>query len=273
MPGKRMAFGALTLLLVGAAGFAGQPKPKTYLLRYRFLAGQQLRYRTTVNVRAAMPGASTGPDSPTLSGAGESALKVLQVNPDGSAQISGSQRVFYEGPGGKSPGSGTIGYTLTPLGRMKNVRLPGITNAQWMGRLMNPDALAMIPAVLPARPVRPGDRWTSTMPNPLRGGRPMTVSTRFVQVEMVSGMETARLQQYFAVPVSLDVQQGRTLLKVTGKVTITAATNFATQAGRVVRSALVGSGAIRFGSAGKPASQAPPTTVRFRMNGTMNLIK
>ena len=224
------------------------------LLRYKFRAGQVDRYSVSVRVEVDAPPEIGELNARTVRASGGTTLRVVKVNADGSAVVRAEVEPLRVRGSRPDPTLSTQIVTLrmTPRGESPAGKLVRGRAVSPKDLLVDPSALSRLAAVLPAAPVKPGDRWTFQAPNPFQPAGKITVNSRYFAADSVEGTPTARIHQTMSIPIALRLlpPKGGGTVRVHGALKVNSAIQFAPSLGKVVRSSASGSGALRLTPAG-----------------------
>jgi len=207
----RQIFGRLALAtLLGASSLApfaahadDAPAGGALLLRMKFTQGEQRRYRFTSLTQLDMPGLPAQLAS-GMRISGEFGIQILAVNPDGSAKVKVVQGPMEVEPNisafGASKGGASCEGTVSTTGKI-NLNSATCGNTPEVKLLER--AVSGLRAVLPEKPVKPGDSWRMpveldlpTTPGAPPGAKPNLrgdATLTFRKVEKVDGRNCAQI--------------------------------------------------------------------------------
>jgi hypothetical protein len=240
------------VLLAGLAGSVAGAVGESQAaqkLRYRFAPGQVDQYAVDVRLKI-----DSSDQNPELSGRsfwakGTNTVRVVNVNPDRSARIQVSVaplRVV-----GTSPDPGAVpqvvNLTMSPTGEGPGAKLVRGKPAGARDLFVDPSALARVTAILPAQPVKPGDRWSYTAANPFSGSGAITIENRYFGPVPVEGKPSARIHQFTRIPLNFEMQQpgGKEFVSAKGALKVFTALHFSPSLGKPLRSSAQGIGTVR----------------------------
>ncbi len=277
MGSRWIGAGAVAVALIGAGIFTWVTVngSQAYKLRYKFHPGQADRYKLDLHVDISSPDEKA---TPMWTASGSMLLKVVRVDPDGSAQIVTDTRKLTVTALGKSRPGNLEGasFTLTPLGQIKNPRLSAEhRSADLIQNLVSSDALAVSAIQFQQKAIRPGEHWNAPISSPMIGASPGVADTRLMKVETIAGTRIALLQRSLDTPVGFSLHQPSSDDNVTlsGRIVVDSSVRFALDAGRVEGTHLSGGGDIVMSAASGKGQNASPVTLHLNMNMTTERIK
>ncbi len=236
------------------------------LLRYRFTTGQVDKY--LVDVRVKVNSAERIPEltTRTIRGTGSNFVRVLKVNPDGSARIQiDVQPLRMAGARDSTLTTQSVTFTLNPRGKGPTATLVRGKALSPSDLFVDPSALSRLGAILPPNRVKPGDQWTSTTPNPFQSTGYVTISSRYFAPDRVHGVPTVRIHQTMMLPIATRMipPGGTGIVKAHGWMKVNSAVHFAHSLGKVIRSSSLGNGKVRLTTQSKGA---PEESVTLTLN-------
>jgi hypothetical protein len=223
--------------------------PTAQKLRYKFAAGQVDKYRIDVGVKVDSPEPIPELSKRTLRGTGRNTYRTLKVNPNGTAHLAVDVEPLTLRGSRQDPSLVTqhVELVMTPLGESASAKLVRGKAVSTQSLLLDPSALSRLGAVLPARPVSPGDRWTTTAPNPFQPAGKITVTNRYFLADRFKGKFTARIHQTMNIPIGLRLSQpgGSGIVRVHGALKVNTAIQFSPTLGKILQTSSFGAGTVR----------------------------
>jgi hypothetical protein len=247
---------------------------KSYLLRYKFKAGQKDIYKTMMTVQVSLPGQPAGNGMFAVSGNGDTVYHVLRIKPSGSAMVDISSPNFVmSNSSAPAPHNvKTVRAMISPRGEMSQVTFPStMSRGPLMSSVVNPQSFSATSALLPLKGVKVGDTWIMYRTNFVRGAKPIKVVTRFMKIVNADHLSTVLLRSVYTIPVSTKVTQpgGVGPLQIKGTIHVTSLENFAPDQGKLVKMSLTGGGAVAVIAAGTQ-KEAPNMNMNLQITVTMD---
>ncbi|HZO88710.1 MAG TPA: hypothetical protein VFB38_10265 [Chthonomonadaceae bacterium] len=275
-------WGLCALLLLPLMAYAGQGANGPFLLRMRFKQGEINKYRTMVQATMTM----TQPNQPqpmtipiTMNMVQEQ--KVLRADPNGGGEVIVTL-MDQHNTLGTQPMVGQNIPPLTlrfdPLGRATSIKgIPANNPASNMlNGPMNVSGLIGVGVSLPARAVKPGDKWTQPISLPGITGVGKATST-FLRVENVGHFRTARIRTRVSIPMNMLMDArgqptrsaSQAILTMAGSTAMTVDNNLAIAEGKLIKAG--GNGVITLAmKPNRPARSGPrpgvPNNMKMRIS-------
>ena len=266
----------IALVLLLPAFSCAQNPPRTQgpqPLRYRFSPGQVDRYSVDVRVKVDSEERISELTSRTIRGTGSNTLSVERVNPDGSARI----RIKVEplrmaGSQDTTLSPQVVAFPMNPRGEGPTAKLVRGKAVSSRDLFVDPSALSRLGAILPSQPVKPGDSWSSTAPNPFQPKGDVTITSRYFAPDRVQGVPTVRIHQTMTLPIGMRLIQpgGTDIVRAHGAMKVNSAVHFAPTLGKVIRSSSLGSGKVRLTSGSGGANES--TTLTLNVDAVSELV-
>ncbi len=264
---------ALPLALTVLCGpVNGGPTP-TYTLRYRFRAGQVDRYNVDLTFDASSTDGSISAPAGRR-GNSTTTIKVLRVRADGVAVIQAAVQGFQMlGPFGARGTDQAIIYTFSPLGTGHMVSGPRVQPGNALGAL-EASAATRLGVTLPLKPVKPGDTWSSTIPDPTGSKTPIKVSSRLFSVTTARDRMDVRIHQFFLLPISTTVKlPGGTPTRVSGFMSVTSAADFSPTLGKLIRNSVSGRARLHLAGTSRNGTLGDAIQVQMKTDIVVDLIQ
>jgi hypothetical protein len=214
-----------------------QTSPPTYLLRYKFRKGEELRYAIFSKVQST-------------TGKTQAEMKVLRVKGERawlSASLLNPLIGLLTAPSDPSAGlhpvpmSTSVTYLVTSTGSVTPVVEAGGVKPS-TGRVFYQSIVTETMSLLPSRRVKPGDEWPVETANLGLDRRKRQARARLESVEGPKGQEVARISLYYSVPVYLVLGDSKT--RVSGDIGVSEVTTLSVRRGRVLRRVMTASGTM-----------------------------
>ena len=245
------------------------------LLRYRFTTGQVDRYLVDVQVKVESAERIPELTTRTIRGTGSNFVRVLKVNPDGSARIQIEvQPLRMAGARDSTLSPQSVTFTMNPRGEGPTAKLVRGKALSPNDLFVDPSALSRLGAILPSNRVKPGDRWTSTAPNPFQSTGDVTISSRYFAPDLVHGVPTVRIHQTMMLPIGTRMipPGGTGVVKAHGWLKVNSAIHFAPTLGKVIRSSSLGNGKVRLTTLSK-GSPEESVTLALNVDAVSELVE
>lgn len=250
---------ALTIIFSHCTLRSGAQVGGAISLKYKFKAGDILKYQTNGSLSVPLPSmgpatgskaAATKPQTFSLPMNSTQQVKILKVLPMGAATLEittvGSSASPIGTGGAPTPSKLTL--TSSQYGELSNSK--GVNTSGSMagiGAVTGVGALGSISIYLPSKSVRPGDSWSQTVSVP-QMSQPGTVNATFVKLSQVGHYKTAHIKLRISIPVSTMVDDHGSITTnksaaratVSGSVVMVYEDDFAISEGKLVKSAGTG---------------------------------
>lgn len=286
---KALGIGACLLALTPLMAVAGQGDNGPFTIRMKFKSGEVNRYQT--NMQLTLGGLNMGGKSGSPAPASATPLqavtvvqqfKVTKLLPNGGAQVEATtistQGNLAGQPMNLQNSTPPVMIGLDSRGNVTSQQVPGNTvpGGGMLGNLLGTGAMGMQGLSLPDKSVRPGDFWVQKIAIPKIGTAVMKGS--FVSVQKIGRYRVARIHTTLNMPIHTGMDAA---MKPTAKPAVATATlsgvmtmsydsDFALDAGKLIRTSGSGTAAIELARAGMPQKtggpNAAPAVPPMKMN-------
>jgi hypothetical protein len=289
MHGRAAATIALSscVTLVTAGAYARQGAGGKAEIRLKFHKGQVIKYKYDMTMAMAMtgmPGGQGARSAPPTTMSNITTQEVLNVRPDGSAEIR-TTTILPKGPGG-APGQPPMGApsgpvvgtsVMTPRGVVKDIKMEGQAgNSPALSGISKMFGGGQMSLHLPDHPVSPGYSWTTPldMPGFSTGGK---MKSTFVKFGSYHGQRTAVIHTVTSAPINLDLgmfggRSGGGGQNLKGSIHMAMDSEISLGAGRIERTTGGGGANIHMpAQPGQPGAQQMPNGLTMTMKMSIDM--
>ena len=257
-----------------------QPGAEKVLLRYKFREGHVDRYAFRITITTRDPKETPARDHTKVVGTATNILSIAKVTPDGSATITGTLQGLKM-TGDDQPRDSVTTFSLSPLGRAILPERPVPNAAGPRRKTISPESIARIGAMLPQEKVGIGSTWESSMVEPFSGRGTVPVKSTLFRFEPIDGIGTARIHQVISLPFEMKVDAGGSsqnkpapAAHLVGSMKINSTIHFSPDLGKVIRTNVLGTAALKLTTTGGDARKTPTSSrLLLVLDVSMDLLK